>query len=311
MASKKFGIELGIKAPIGAIQKAALIAESSQIDYFFIPETNPKVIGVNAFDAIQRLTEKVNRITLGTGIVNVFSRSSEEICKISQEIYQKANQKFVLGLGTSAPAIIEKMYNLKFEKPVSRILQYTKYLKSNYQGPIFWSAVGEKMTKLAAEHADGVIFFLKPPKEIEKSIKIIQDKLSQLDRSIDSFEIVVIRPTFLNSAKDKAKKSAQMTIASYVGANEFYSNPLKSSGFGDEVKRILQNFKSSGLHAASDEVSEKMIQELATFGTVHDCKTELNQCYSNLQINSVISGFDLPKDYYNEEFFKNLSELIN
>jgi len=35
MASKKFGIELGIKAPIDAIQKAALIAESCGIDYFF------------------------------------------------------------------------------------------------------------------------------------------------------------------------------------------------------------------------------------------------------------------------------------
>jgi len=190
------------------------------------------------------------------------------------------------------------------------ILQYTKYLKTNYQGRIFWSAVGEKMIKLAAEHADGVIFFLKPTQEIEKSIKIIEDKLNELGKSLDSFEIVVIRPTFLNSSIQTAKKSAQMTIASYVSANEFYANPLKNSGFEDEVQGITQNFKSGGLHAASEQVSEKMISELATFGTANDCTRKLNQCYSNLQINTIISGFDLPKDGYNEEFFDNLSELI-
>jgi len=310
MTNKKFGIELGIKAPMDAIYKAATIAESSEIDYFFIPETNPNVIGVNAFDAISILANIINRVTLGTGIVNIFSRHPEQILEISQKIYQKTNQKFVLGLGTSAPAIIEKMYNMTFEKPVSRILQYTKYLKANYQGPIFWSAVGEKMTKLAAEHADGVIFFLKPTQEIEKSIKIIEDKLNELGRNHDSFEIVVIRPTFLNSSIQTAKKSAQMTIASYVNANEFYANPLKNSGFEDEVQGITQNFKSGGLHVASEQVSEKMISELATFGTANDCKRKLNQCYSNLQINTIISGFDLPKDGYNEEFFDNLSELI-
>jgi len=179
MANKKFGIELGIKAPKDAVYKAAKIADSSGIDYFFIPETNPNVIGVNAFDTISILSNIINKVTLGTGIVNVFSRHPEQILEISQKIYQKTNQKFVLGLGTSAPAIIEKMYNMTFEKPVSRILQYTKFLKSKYSGPIFWSAVGEKMTKLAAENADGVIFFLKPEKEIEKSIKIIHDKLSK------------------------------------------------------------------------------------------------------------------------------------
>jgi len=310
MSNKKFGIELGIKAPIDAIQRATLIAESCGIDYFFIPETNPKVIGVNAFDAIQSIIGKISNVTVGTGIVNVFSRSPQEICKLSQDIFHKTNQKFVLGIGTSAPAIIEKMYNLKFDKPVSRILEYTKYLKANYQGPIFWSAVGEKMTKLAAEHVDGVIFFLKPAKEIEKSIKIIEDKLKELGKSHDSFEIVVIRPTFLNSSIQEAKKSAQMTIASYVSANEFYSNPLKNSGFEDEVQGITQNFKSGGLHAASEQVSEKMISELATFGAASDCKRKLNQCYSNLQINTIISGFDLPKDDYNEEFYNNLLELI-
>ncbi len=287
------------------------MADDSNIDYFFIPETNPSVIGVNALDTIMSLGSQVNKITLGTGIINVFSRTQEEICRLSEEIYLKTNRKFVLGLGTSAPAIIEKMYNLKFEKPVTRLKKYTKYLKAKYQGHIFWSAVGDKVTELAAQYADGVIFFLKPEKEIEKSIRIIKEKLSQLGKPLDSFEIINIRPTFMSSTEQKAKKAAQMTVASYVGANEFYSKQLEKSGFENEVLRISQNFKSGDLHAASEQVSNEMIQELTTFGTVTDCKAKLNQYYENAKVKTVIAGFDLPKDEYNEKFFNYLSELIS
>ena len=69
------------------------MADDSNINYFFIPETNPSVIGVNALDTIMSLVGQVSKITLGTGIINVFSRTQEEICKLSEEIYLKTNRK--------------------------------------------------------------------------------------------------------------------------------------------------------------------------------------------------------------------------
>ncbi len=44
---EKIGIGLGIRAPLTTIKKAAIIAENSKnVDYFFIPETHPKFMGV-------------------------------------------------------------------------------------------------------------------------------------------------------------------------------------------------------------------------------------------------------------------------
>ncbi|MDP2667838.1 MAG: hypothetical protein Q8O65_03900, partial [Nitrosopumilaceae archaeon] len=66
----KRGIELGINATLSSIQKAAQIANQSKIDYFFVPETNPAVMGVDAFDALEQISNGKCDMVLGTAIVN-------------------------------------------------------------------------------------------------------------------------------------------------------------------------------------------------------------------------------------------------
>lgn len=308
---KKVGIELGIRAPLRAIQKAALIADTNNLNYYFVPETNPNYIGVDAFKAIYSLIGKITKTKLGTGIVNVFSRSREEILDLSLNLYSQTNQNFVLGLGTSAPVIVEKMYKIKFEKPVSRLRKYTQFLKSKYAGPIFWAAVGNRITDLATEHADGIIFFLKPPNLIRQSVRKIESRLTSLGKSIDSFEIISIRPTFINQSIQQARNEARFTLAAYIGANEFYSKPLAESGFEKEIHDIRENFRTYGILEASEKVSDKLIEELTTFGTVDVCKNKLREYFDRTGAKTTIIGFDLPKEDYNEKFFANLAELVS
>jgi len=239
----KRGIELGINATLSSIQKAAQIANQSKIDYFFVPETNPAVMGVDAFDALEQISNGKCDMVLGTAIVNVFSREKERISLKANKIYEKTNEKFVLGIGTSAPVIVEKLWNLKFEHPLSRIIDYTKYLRANFKGKIFWAAVGQKITQLAAQNADGVIFFLKPRKQIISDIQKIKKIISSAGKSFDAFEIICIVPTYVDSGNFKAAKT---TLAKYIGANEFYSNPL-SKEFENEVMEIRETFKKFGL----------------------------------------------------------------
>ena len=61
-----------------------------------------------------------------------------------------------------------------------------------YLGPIYWAAVGEKTTKLAAENADGVIFFLKPKDQISNYIDSINSTLLSLNKSEDEFNVISI-----------------------------------------------------------------------------------------------------------------------
>jgi len=308
MMPSKTGVELGIRAPSTAIKKAATIADTNMLDCYFVPETHPMFIGVDAFEVLEAIANKVRNLTLGTGIVNVYSRDKKTMLQLASKIYRKSGGRFVLGLGTSAPIIIENMYKMKFEKPLFRISGYTDYIKNQHNVPVYWAVVGDKITKLAAEHADGVIFFLRPESEIKRSIKIIRNTLATVGRSYDQFDIVSIRPTYIEDHKN-SEHIIRMTIANYVGANEFYSKPLEKIGYKKEVLAIRQNFAKHGLAEAARHVSNKMVRELATFGNAKECAEQIRQHADRTGIKTVVAGFDLPETGYNADFFLKLQKL--
>ena len=169
----KFGIELGIRASQNSIEKAAQIADNHQIEYFLVPETDPKFYGVDAFSTLLQISENIKHVKLGTGIVNVFSKSKEEILSLSKLLYKKTDGRFVLGIGTSAPIIIENLSKLKFKNPLSRMKEYSKFIKSEFDGPVYWAAVGKKTTELAATNADGILFFLKPQSHTSQRVGLV------------------------------------------------------------------------------------------------------------------------------------------
>jgi alkanesulfonate monooxygenase SsuD/methylene tetrahydromethanopterin reductase-like flavin-dependent oxidoreductase (luciferase family) len=302
----KIGIELGIRAPVEAIERAVQIADKNSIEYFFVPETHPGFFGVNALDTLLKISENVERIKLGTGIINVFSRTQEEILTSAEIIHTKAGGKFVLGIGTSAPVIIEKLWKIEFTKPLSRLQDYSDFIKKQYSGPVYWAAVGDKTTKLAAQNADGVIFFLKPKEQILNHIDLINSTLVSENKSQDAFNVISIVPTFFADDDNQAK----MTLAGYIGANEFYSKPLANAGFEDEVEKIKRVFEKTGLKDSAQNVSDALLDELTVWGSVEACKEKINEMLQNTKLDTVVLGFDLPADKYTDDFFEKLDKLL-
>ncbi|MCH2405596.1 MAG: LLM class flavin-dependent oxidoreductase [Nitrosopumilus sp.] len=302
----KIGVELGIRAPVKAIERAAQIADDNSVEYFFVPETHPGFFGVNALEVLSNISKKVKHVKLGTGIINVFSRTQEEILDAANHLHTKTGGKFVLGIGTSAPIIIKNLWNMEFKKPLSRLRDYSNFIKTKYSGPIYWAAVGEKTTKLAAENADGVIFFLKPRDQISNHIDMINSTLKSLNKSEDEFNVISILPTFFTDNNNQAK----MTLASYIGANEFYAISLTNAGFQDEVEKIKNAFEKVGLLEAMQNVGDVLLDELTVSGSVEECKEKISKMIKNTKLKTVILGFDLPEDKYTDDFFKKLDKLL-
>lgn len=307
----KIGIELGIRAPYETIRDAALISQrSKKVCYFFVPETHPKFIGVDAFGVIKKLSKEGLDIKLGTGVVNVFSRSKKEILSLAGSIYQDSNENFILGLGTSTPHIVENMYKMRFEKPLTRLVSYTNYLKNYYKGPIYWGAVGNKAIRLAAKYASGVMFFLKKENEIIQSQSLIRSELDSLGEEKD-FEIIVIRPIIIDESKEDAIKAAKISLASYFTGNKFYADPIAKSGYQKEISEIREAF-SEGLSSAAPKVSEKMVNEFVTLGNVDECARNFKEFTKRVRAGCVVAGFMSvsPKVDRNTKFLRNLEEMI-
>lgn len=97
-----------------ALEVAAM--ESAGLNAVLVPEAY-------SFDAISKvgyLAAITQRIEIGTGIVNVFSRSPALIGMTAAGCDDVSGGRFFLGLGASGPQVIEGFHAVPYERPVAR-----------------------------------------------------------------------------------------------------------------------------------------------------------------------------------------------
>jgi F420-dependent oxidoreductase-like protein len=94
--------------------------EKAGLDLVWIPEAY-------TFDAISQvgfLAAKTERVEIGTGIINVFSRTATAIAQSAAGCDFVSDGRFVLGLGASGPQVIEGFHGVPYEHPMPRIREY-------------------------------------------------------------------------------------------------------------------------------------------------------------------------------------------
>ena len=304
MSDTRIGIELGIRAPAKAVRRAAELARCHGI-CLLIPETHPDVMGVDALNVIREIsTEHPDHPCMGTGIINVFSRTCEDITHQALNIYHTLGERFILGVGTSAPVVVEGMWKVPFHRPVSRLISYTNALREGgYTGLIYWAAVGERTLRLAIQNADGVIFFLKPRSHMISHIRAIRDVSSE-------FGIISIIPVSLScGTTHDAHMDVKMTVAGYLGANDFYGKPLAAAGF--DVDMIRDAYHIDGVRGGARMIHDDLLDEVqAVWGTPESCAHTIRDMAQKSQVDMLVLGFDAPAHRYDDAFFEGLDALL-
>ena len=161
-----------------------------------------------SFDAISQvgyLAAKTERVEIGTGIVNVYSRTAALMAMTAAGCDYVSDGRFILGLGASGPQVIEGFHGVPYEKPMQRIKEYIEACrmiwkreeKFNYQGqtfqaplpdgqgtglgkplkiinhpvrsdiPIWWASLKEKSVEATAELADGWLPIMFMPEKFQ------------------------------------------------------------------------------------------------------------------------------------------------
>jgi F420-dependent oxidoreductase-like protein len=80
-----------------------------------------------SYDAISQvgyLAAKTERVEIGTGIVNVYSRTAALMAMTAAGCDYVSDGRFILGLGASGPQVIEGFHGVPYEKPMLRIKEY-------------------------------------------------------------------------------------------------------------------------------------------------------------------------------------------
>ncbi|NND86991.1 MAG: LLM class flavin-dependent oxidoreductase [Nitrosopumilus sp.] len=317
----RIACSLGSLLSVDQILAYSSLLSKTNLDSIWVPET----WGMENFSMLSAIASKTHKQKLGSSIVNIYSRSPTVIAMGAATLDTISNQRIILGLGTSSVPIVKDFHGNKFQNPVQRIKEYVEIIRLsltgkqiNYSGqiynlkgftlliqpkrksiPIYLAAINKKMVELTWEIADGIIFYLRPIRELKETISKMQSK-----KKIDVTCQII---TCVSEDGDLAIQRAKKTLAFYISVGKIYREFLEKNGFKNETSNIYDEYKKSGFKSNYELVSESMLNSLAIAGVPNDCKKQLQ--------NFKETGIDLPIIQFNpvgktDESFKLLIQTF-
>ena len=281
--------------------RAAQLADDLGYDSFWLPEA----WGYEIFSLLAEMAVQTKRIKLGTGIVNVFSRSPGLIAMSAATVDEISEGRFMLGIGTSGKRVIEGFHGRPFEKPLTQVRDVIRVARALLSGgklsdagasgtearpfrlemkptradlPIYVAALKQKAIEQIGECADGWIPTFWPYDRTSEGKAWIAAGAARAGR--DASKIVTAPFTsVLPMGGGAGAQMAKQIIAFYIGGmGDYYIELLTRFGFEDECKKIAALYQDKATRAqAENAVSERMIEALTIAGDPQHCIEELRR----------------------------------
>ena len=297
---KRLGVAFSWReSSLESILTCARCAEQAGVESVWIPEA----WGRDAFLALAAVAQLTDRVKLGTGIVNVYSRSPAALAMAAATLDELSRGRTILGVGSSGPGVVERWHGIRYERPLTRIRETVGITRlalsgatTDFQGsvfrvggfklamekpkhaiPIYIAALGPRMLRLAGEIADGALLYLCTLAAIPKAIEEIRKGANEAGRSLENFDVAALLPTVVSENRRDAQSVVARAIAYYVGGmGTYYRREIAESGFASEASKINEAWQSGDRQSATNAVSERLIDSVALAGSPDDCRRKLN-----------------------------------
>jgi probable F420-dependent oxidoreductase len=130
----------------------------------------PEFFGREPYTTASFVLARTTRLRVATGIANVYARDAIVTAQHRHALAELSGGRFVLGLGVSHPPMAEA-HGVEWVAPVKKLRAYLDGIEAMKvqapdpaePAPIWISAHGPLLLKLAAERADGANTYLAPP----------------------------------------------------------------------------------------------------------------------------------------------------
>ena len=212
--------------------KRAQIADEVGIDSIWVAEA----WGQDAFTTMVQLVERTKNVQVGTGIVNIYSRTPAALAQHFATIDELSEGRVIVGLGNSGPQVIEHFHGVPFQPAFKRMRETVEIMKIlfagerlNYDGdifklqrgftlrfetyrkqlPIYLATLNPKSVRMTAEISDGWLPIMIPMDRLKEEIDQIHDWVREAGK--DPADFTVRAPggvTVTNTPEAKARARA-------------------------------------------------------------------------------------------------------
>ena len=248
-----------------------------------------------------------SRIELGTGIVVAFARSPMITATMANDVQLLSQGRLLLGLGSQIKPHIEKRYSMPWSHPAPRMREYILAMRAiwscwhedtplrfrgefyrhtlmtpffnpgpNPYGPpkVFLAAVGERMTEVAGEVADGLLVhpFTTERYLREVTLPALDRGLAASGRGREGFQIS-FSGLIATGATDDERRIAEQRVRSQIafyGSTPAYRPVLELHGWGDLQSQLNDLSRSGDWNAMGELIDDQVLHELSIVAPISD-----------------------------------------
>ena len=282
--------------PIDAIEQARAYREAGATGVFTFE-------GTHDVFAPLTLASTVGGLDLMTNVAIAFPRNPIHLAHQAIDHQLLCKGRFALGLGTQIRTQIEKRFGAEFDKPVARMTELIAALRAifacwstgerlDFRGeyyrhtlmtpnfvprdnpygapPIYVGALGPRLTRATAEHADGLLVMPFGSKRFlqEVTMGCVREGLAAAGRTQEDFAVIpeIIVSVVSEDSDDRDHTAARRLLAFY-GSTPAYRPVLDIHGWGELQPELNALSKQGRWEEMGRLIDDDVLHTIAACGT--------------------------------------------
>lgn len=260
--------------------------------------------GYDAVTPLAYLAAKTSRMRLGTGIIQIGSRTPAMIAMTALTMASLSNDRFILGLGVSGPQVMEGWHGVRFARPLQRTREAVEIVRMiargerlSYAGeiyqlplpggegkalmpdaqprpnlPIYLATLGPKNLELTGELADGWLGTSFIPEHARLFFDPIEAGAKRAGRSLADIDLQVGGGVVnFSSDLERLIPPRKPGLAFTLGAmgsrkHNFYNEVFQRSGYADLALRVQELWLDRQREAATALIPDELVLKTNLLG---------------------------------------------
>src|SRR4051812_31966700 len=282
----RLGLMVGYSGAQVAID-IGMIKEAESLGYDSV--WTAEAWGSDAVSPLAWIAAQTKKIRLGTAIMQLPGRSPANTAMTAMTLDALSNERFILGLGTSGPQVVEGWHGVPFDKPLTWLREYVQIVKLilarekplEFQGerysipykgpgatglgkplksiihgrkniPIYTGSMAPKSQAMSAEIAQGLLLTCMLPERFDVIEQNLNEGFAKAGngKSLADFDVAPTVACIVGDDLDACRAPLKQSLALYIG------------GMGAKDK----NFYNEYIRRVGFEAEAVKIQELYLAG---------------------------------------------
>jgi len=263
---------------------------SSLPDLGYTDAWSAELSGADAFTPLVLASVWTDQIRFGTAIATIYTRGPALLAMNAATLADLAPGRFVLGIGTSTPVVVEQWNGIAFEAPYRRSRDTLRFLRSALTGQkvteryetfavdgfrlerpptvapgLALAALRPQMVKLAAAEADAAITNWLSPADVQAVRQAAGQDCELIAR------IFVCPTTDADLARTIGRRlvTGYLTVPAYAAFHDWL-------GRGELLRPMHELWATGDRRAASAAVPDQVVDDLVIHGDLTTCRDRVD-----------------------------------